>query len=103
MKFDDFYCAFPDRLILPRGWTQGMSMQFFFFVYPCTASYEVNTTYDFTYNCGGDRFINTIDDMPLGYPFDRLINESQFYVPNMYFKDVKIYHLDTFKKYHDYQ
>ena len=94
------HCGFPDRLVLPKGWYKGMPMQFFFFVYPFTASYEPFSTYDYTYSCGIGSGVRHIDEMPFGYPFDREIDEYEFFVPNMYFEDVKIYHHDTFDKYY---
>lgn len=36
--------------------------------------------------------VQYLDDYPLGYPFDRPINERFFYVPNCWFQDVVIYH-----------
>ena len=94
------HCGFPDRLILPKGWTKGMPMQFFFFVTPYTSEYEQYSTYDYTYSCGIGSGVRHIDNMPFGYPFDRVIDEYDFFVPNMYFKDVKIYHKDSFQSYY---
>uniref|UniRef100_A0A1I8P2W0 Larval serum protein 1 gamma chain n=1 Tax=Stomoxys calcitrans TaxID=35570 RepID=A0A1I8P2W0_STOCA len=90
-------CSFPDRLLLPQGWPEGMPMQFFFFVYPYVGSLE-NNTYESDYGCSIRHGIPTIDDKAFGYPMDRKINEFEFYVPNMYFKDVKIYHENALKK-----
>ncbi|XP_061391296.1 arylphorin subunit C223-like [Musca vetustissima] len=99
MDYSEPHCGFPDRLILPRGWAKGMPMQFVFFVYPFKASFEPYS-YDYNYTCGIGSGVRHIDEMPFGYPFDREINEYEFFVPNMYFKDVKIYHQDTFEKYY---
>ncbi|KAL7740250.1 hypothetical protein ACLKA6_014513 [Drosophila palustris] len=91
--------AFPDRLVLPRGWEHGMPMQFYFFVSPYAEDYEQFSNFDFTYSAGigsGTRFV---DSKPFGYPFDRSIDEYSYFVPNGYFKDVKIYYQDTFAKY----
>jgi len=93
------HCAFPDRLVLPRGWTKGMPMQLFFMVYPLTADYKPFSTYDYTYSCGIGSGVRHIDSMPFGYPLDRVIDEYEFFVPNMYFKDIKIYHYDTTEYY----
>ncbi|KAM7353713.1 arylphorin subunit C223-like [Cochliomyia hominivorax] len=97
------HCGFPDRLVLPHGWYKGMPMQFFFYITPFTASYEPFSTYDYTYSCGIGSGVRYIDEMPFGYPFDREIDEYEFFVPNMYFKDVKIYHKDTFDKYYGHK
>ncbi|XP_030380436.1 larval serum protein 1 gamma chain [Scaptodrosophila lebanonensis] len=93
------HSAFPDRLVLPKGSEQGYPMQFYFFVSPYAEEYEQYSNFDFTYSAGigsGTRFV---DSKPFGYPFDRPIEEYSFFVPNGYFKDVKVYYYDTFAKY----
>ncbi|WP_313909840.1 hypothetical protein, partial [Enterococcus faecalis] len=46
------------------------------------------------YSCNG--LMTSIDNRPLGFPFDRKIeNFGRFYTPNMYFKDVLIFHKDS--------
>ncbi|XP_073824212.1 arylphorin subunit C223-like [Musca autumnalis] len=102
LDYSEPHCGFPDRLILPRGWEKGMPMQFFFFVYPFTASYEPYS-FNYNYSCGIGSGVRHIDEMPFGYPFDREIDEFEFFVPNMFFKDVKIYHKDTFEKYYGFK
>nr|AAB58984.1 arylphorin [Calliphora vicina] len=97
------HCGFPDRLVLPHGWYKGMPMQFFFYVTPFTTEYEQFSTYDYSYSCGIGSGVRYIDEMPFGYPFDREIDEYEFFVPNMYFKDVKIFHQDTFEKYFEHK
>lgn len=94
------HCAFPDRLVLPRGWVKGMPVQLFFMVTPQTKQEQIES-YDKTYSCGIGAGSNEwrLDDLPLGYPFDRTIDEFEFFVPNMYFKDVKIYYEDRLEKY----
>ncbi|XP_055855263.1 larval serum protein 1 beta chain-like [Episyrphus balteatus] len=94
------HCAFPARLVLPRGWVKGMPMKMIVMISPYKMMEEqMGVTYDRSYLCGigsGSRFI---DNMPLGYPFDRKIeNMSDMMVPNMFWKDVKIYHLEKFEK-----
>ncbi|XP_061391295.1 arylphorin subunit C223-like [Musca vetustissima] len=90
LALDNFksHCAFPNRLILPRGWEKGMPMQLLFYVYPVTdTQYETQS-----FGCG--RRLND-DDKPFGFPLDRKINEFEFFeffVPNMLLKDIKIYH-----------
>ncbi|XP_065361706.1 larval serum protein 1 beta chain-like [Calliphora vicina] len=99
------HCGFPDRLILPRGWEKGMPMQMFFMVTPYVADHEQFSTFDYAYSCGIGSGTRYVDNMPFYYPFDRVIDEYEFFVPNMYFKDVKIFHHDTFETYleHDYK
>ncbi|XP_005183087.2 arylphorin subunit A4-like [Musca domestica] len=100
LDYSEPHCGFPDRLILPRGWEKGMPMQFAFFVYPYTALGKPNAP---NYSCGNRSGVRHIGDMPFGYPFDREIDEFEFFVPNMYFKDVKIYYEDTFEKYYEFK
>lgn len=91
--------AFPDRLVLPRGWESGMPMQFYFFVSPYSEDYEQYSNFDYTYESGVGSGTRFVDSKPFGYPFDRAVDEYSYFVPNGYFKDVKIYYVDTFAKY----
>ncbi|XP_034661394.1 larval serum protein 1 beta chain [Drosophila subobscura] len=98
------HCGFPDRLVLPMGWKKGMPMQMFFMVMPYNApSHEQFSTFDYTYSCGIGSGARFVDSMPFGYPFDRDIDEYEFFVPNMYFKDVTIFHTDTMEPYYKYK
>ncbi|KAH8357583.1 larval serum protein 1 beta chain [Drosophila serrata] len=98
------HCGFPDRLVLPMGWKKGMPMQMFFMVMPYHApAHEQFSTFDYTYSCGIGSGARFVDNMPFGYPFDRDIDEYEFFVPNMYFKDVTIYHADTMEPYYKYK
>ncbi|XP_017152681.1 larval serum protein 1 gamma chain [Drosophila miranda] len=93
------HSAFPDRLVLPKGWESGMPMQFYFFVSPYAEDYEQFSNFDYTYSSGVGSGTRYVDSKPFGYPFDRQIDEYTFFVPNGYFKDVKIFFVDTFAKY----
>ncbi|KAI8117625.1 Arylphorin subunit C223 [Lucilia cuprina] len=98
--------AFEGKYEIPLGQSAnptGMPMQFFFYVTPFTAEYEQFSTFDYKYSCGIGSGVRYVDEMPFGYPFDREIDEYEFFVPNMYFKDVKIYHKDTFEKYFEHK
>ncbi|XP_016956498.2 larval serum protein 1 beta chain-like [Drosophila biarmipes] len=98
------HCAFPDRLVLPMGWKKGMPMQMFFMVVPYVApAHEQFSTFDYTYSCGIGSGARYVDSMPFGYPFDREIDEYEFFVPNMYFKDVTIFHADTMEPYYKFK
>lgn len=68
--------GFPDRLMLPKGKKGGMPFQFYFIVSP--------------YIAPTDEYY--IDNLPMGYPFDRKIDETVWYTPNMYYYDVNIFH-----------
>lgn len=100
------YCNFPDRLILPRGWSKGMPMQFFFFVSAYTGqNYEGGSSttgqnYENVRECTLGTGVRYVDQRPLGYPLERVINKSEFHVPNMFFKHVKVYHNDVFAKFY---
>lgn len=88
------HCGWPVRLLLPKGNADGFPMQMFFMISPFVApKVEQFSTYNNKLTCGigsGSRFI---DDMPFGYPFDRIIDHSVDFMkmPNMHFEDVKIY------------
>ncbi|KAJ1519982.1 hypothetical protein ONE63_004214 [Megalurothrips usitatus] len=100
----DHHCGFPDRLVLPMGHTAGVPYTFFVMVTPYgseeadqdfhghSAAYNANNAN--VYSCNG--LVTALDNRPLGFPFDRKIeNFGRFYTPNMYFKDVAIFHKDT--------
>ncbi|XP_038222258.1 uncharacterized protein LOC119839897 [Zerene cesonia] len=74
--------AFPQRLVLPKGNKGGYPLQIFVVAYPYQQS---------------DKQVDAIkvfgnDNKPLGYPLDRPVNEVYFKQPNMFFKDVSVYH-----------
>ncbi|XP_053959626.1 larval serum protein 1 gamma chain-like [Anastrepha ludens] len=94
------HCGFPDRLLLPQGWEKGFPMQLFFFVAPYTGAHEHFPSYT-SYTCGVGSGKRYIDDLPFGYPIDRPIDEVEFFVPNMFMKNVKVYHEDKLEKYFD--
>ena len=98
----DRHCGFPDRLVLPIGQKAGVPYTLFVMVTPYGSeerpedfhghnAYNTNTN---VYSCNG--LWTALDNRPLGFPFDRKIeNFGRFYTPNMYFKDVFIFHKDT--------
>ncbi|XP_033212249.1 arylphorin subunit alpha-like [Belonocnema kinseyi] len=75
--------GFPDRLLLPKGKTEGMQYRFFFYVYP----FEEGKLYDIPLI--GKWFY---DGKPFGFPLDRPVKPWFFTLPNAYFKDVGIFH-----------
>lgn len=105
LDISEAHCGFPDRLVLPMGWQKGMPMQMFFMVMPYNAptKHEQFSSFDYSYSCGIGSGSRYLDDMPFGYPFDREVDEYEFVVPNMYFKDVHIYHVDTMEPYYKYK
>ncbi|EDS42105.1 hexamerin 2 beta [Culex quinquefasciatus] len=53
LDMSEAHCGFPDRLILPKGWTSGMQMQMYFILTPYTMTEVKNdVTFDKTYMCG---------------------------------------------------
>jgi len=62
------------RWTLPKGTPQGFPIQMFFIIQ--SPNSDKGT-----------------------FPFDREINEIDFFMPNMYFKDAKVYHEDILEKY----
>ncbi|XP_055378958.1 hexamerin-1.1-like [Condylostylus longicornis] len=100
LDMTEAHCGFPERLLIPRGWVKGMPVQMFFMVLPYqdVKHYE---GYNEKISCGvgsGHRFM---DNYPFAYPFDRDITDFEtFYVPNMHFEDVNIYHLEHYDDYY---
>ncbi|XP_069705748.1 hexamerin-like [Periplaneta americana] len=89
------YCGYPERLLLPRGKKGGQAYTFYVIVTPYVQQdahdFEPYNYKSFSY-CGVGPNRKYPDDKPLGYPFDRPIYGKDFYTPNMYFKDVVIFH-----------
>ncbi|RDS75648.1 hypothetical protein, partial [Alteriqipengyuania lutimaris] len=89
------YCGYPENLLIPKGKKGGQAYTFYVIVTP----YVKQDEHDFEpYNykafsyCGVGSERKYPDNKPLGYPFDRKIYSNDFYTPNMYFKDVIIFH-----------
>ena len=82
--YKEEFFGFPDRLLLPKGKTEGMPYRFFFYVYPL----EEGKVYDIP--LVGKRIF---DGKALSYPLDRPVKPWFFTLPNVYFKDVMIYHV----------
>ncbi|XP_017770758.1 PREDICTED: allergen Cr-PI-like [Nicrophorus vespilloides] len=75
------YYNFPQRLMLPKGTVSGKSYQFFVVV----------TDYQSTNDLYAECLVDT--HYPVSYPLDRPIEcEKEFFVPNFFTKDVKVYH-----------
>lgn len=87
----DRHCAYPSRLLLPKGKKGGMPFTFFVAVTPITDK-NTEVKYEKTFGCGYGLGLMYQDKYAMGYPFDRVIDETQFYVPNFYEKDVVIFH-----------
>ncbi|KAK7865573.1 hypothetical protein R5R35_010107 [Gryllus longicercus] len=83
------YCGFPQRLLLPKVYKTSMPFVLFVMVTPYEGPMEVPQTFA---SCGVGFDVKYPDTYPMGFPFDRPIKEWDFYTPNMYFKDVLIFH-----------
>jgi hypothetical protein len=87
------HCGFPQRLLLPRGGVNGIPYQFYFIITPYVApKVEQYSTYEQVYTCGIGSGSRYLDALPLGYPFDREIDETVWDTPNMHTEDVLVYH-----------
>ncbi|CAF4849210.1 unnamed protein product [Pieris macdunnoughi] len=87
--------GFPHRLLLPRGTVGGVEMQMFVIVTPVRTgmllpTVDVNVMKD-RHAC---RWTVCFDTMPLGFPFDRKIDMTDFFTTNMKFTDIKIFYKD---------
>ena len=92
MDMKQAHCGFPDRLMLPKGTKGGMTYQFYFvvtpFYEPVTPQYK---DFDPIVSCGVGSGSRYIDRLSFGYPLDRTVDETFFFVPNMHFEDVDIF------------
>nr|XP_022916778.1 arylphorin subunit alpha-like [Onthophagus taurus] len=84
------YWGLPQRMMLPKGTQQGQEYQMYFLITPYQPVEKVLPR-SYLGNRPHLYWDRTFDKLPYGYPFDRPIDESVFYVPNSYFKDVVIY------------
>ncbi|XP_055378959.1 larval serum protein 1 beta chain-like [Condylostylus longicornis] len=100
LDMTEAHCGFPERLLIPRGWVKGMPVQMFFMVLPYqdVKHYE---GYNEKISCGVGSGYRYMDNYPFAYPFDReIVDFETFYVPNMHFEDVNIYHLEQYGEYY---
>uniref|UniRef100_U5EWU6 Putative hexamerin 2 beta n=1 Tax=Corethrella appendiculata TaxID=1370023 RepID=U5EWU6_9DIPT len=93
LDMSEAHCGFPDRLMLPKGKVGGMQYQFYFIISPYHApKTPLHEGYDSSINCGVGSGARSYDALALGFPFDREIDESEWFTPNMHYEDVMIYH-----------
>ncbi|XP_066998958.2 hexamerin [Anabrus simplex] len=86
-------CGFPERLLLPRGQVNGLPVTFFVMVTPYDG--PVQEFPRAFASCGVGYNAQYPDMKPMGYPFDRVIKDYDFVTPNMFWKDVLIFHKKT--------
>lgn len=83
----------PNRLMLPRGKKGGMTFRFYFIVSPYIApTIEQYKGYDPIITAGIGSGSRYLDDRKFGYPLDRIIDDSIWYTPNMFYLDTNIFH-----------
>nr|CAD7407112.1 unnamed protein product [Timema cristinae] len=92
------HCGYPDRLLLPKGKKGGLPFTLYAILTDYNKEKVNDLPYDYEYG-GSISYCGTInhkypDSKPMGFPFDRVINQDKFYYPNMFYKDVTI----TFKE-----
>nr|XP_029723400.1 hexamerin-1.1-like [Aedes albopictus] len=93
LDMSEAHCGFPARLMLPKGKKGGMPFQFFFMVVPYQPPKVPQFTgFDHTLSCGVGSGARYLDDLPFGFPFERKIDESAWFTPNMKYYDTLIYH-----------
>ncbi|XP_055685342.1 arylphorin subunit beta-like [Lutzomyia longipalpis] len=83
------FCAFPERLMLPKSTTGGEDFVLYFVVTPTEV--DVNEI-EPTRLCAVGKPSRWADNWPMGFPFDRKINNEDFLVKNSAAKRVTIYH-----------
>lgn len=94
------HCGFPFSLILPKGTTDGWPVQFYFIVLPyrpvkvdkLTKVDESDDQTNETGSCGVKARGQYYDNLALGFPFDRIIHQNQWFTPNMIYADAHIFH-----------
>lgn len=86
------HTGFPSRFMLPKGKVEGQDFLWYVYITPYKPV-TTKMTYDHVISTGVGSGMRYLDDLPMGYPFDRPIeDEKMFLVPNSYMKDVVIYH-----------
>ncbi|CAK1586873.1 unnamed protein product [Parnassius mnemosyne] len=91
----NYHTGFPTRLLLPKGRVGGMNFLLYVIVTPLKLVDNIDISIlDTNRKDLVVDFRSTVllDKMPLGYPFDREIDITKFFTPNMKFVDVMIFH-----------
>lgn len=93
------HCGYPDRLLLPKGKPEGMPFTLYVILTDFDQEKVNDVAADYSYGgsisyCGAMHGHKYPDNRPMGFPFDRKIeNPDTFFSPNMFSRDVTI----TFK------
>ncbi|KAL4709002.1 hypothetical protein ACJJTC_005863 [Scirpophaga incertulas] len=91
----NYHTGFPARLLLPKGYVGGMNLYLYVIVTPLKLVDNVDVNILDTNRrdvFSESRYTTLLDKRPLGFPFDRRIDITKFYTPNMKFVDVTVYH-----------
>lgn len=83
--------AFPERLTLPKGKPEGMRFKMFFYLSPFDETKMTTVELPIF-----GKF--SLDGKSFGFPLDRPMYPWKFFTPNMFFKDVYIYHTNENEK-----
>lgn len=87
--------GFPHHLLLPKGNKGGLEMQFYVIISPVRTGKTISMVDVDTMRArGACRWTVCMDSMPLGFPFDRELDETNFFTNNMKFTDILIFHRD---------
>lgn len=87
--------GFPSRLLLPMGSRGGLEFQMFVIVSPVRTGLTLPTIDIAQMRERHTCFWTTcVDTMPLGFPFDRMIDTTHFFTPNMKFTDIQVFRKD---------
>lgn len=87
-KYPSQMSGFPDRMMLPIGKPEGMVFKLFVHIGP----YDEPKVMTVDMPVLG---IRHFEEKPLGFPLDRPMFHYDKTVPNMYWKDVTIFHKDA--------
>ncbi|XP_059617463.1 hexamerin-1.1-like [Phlebotomus argentipes] len=88
----DAFCAFPERLMLPKSSVFGTDYVLYFVVTPTEEDLDEIQPTRF---CSIGKAPPKADHWPIGFPFNRKINNENFIVKNSLAKKVTIYHSEN--------
>ncbi|XP_011255341.2 arylphorin subunit alpha [Camponotus floridanus] len=80
------FFTLPERLVLPKGKPEGMRFKMFFYLSKLDGSNVRSVELPIFGKL-------TMDEKPLDFPLDKPMHPWKFFTPNMFMKDVYIYHI----------
>ena len=84
-KYSTRMSGVPDRMMLPKGKPEGMVFKLFVYMSP----YDESKVKMLEFPVFG---MHPIETKPIGFPLDRPMLHYDKTIPNMYWKDVTIFH-----------